>query len=166
MKHLIVALGICVAAAPAGAAVLDWSAMLDQAQEVPAPVMVPGAMGAAMGTIDTVTGDLTWSISYSGLSGAATGMHFHGPAPVGSTAGVRVNAGAISGLGSPSAGSTIISASEIGEMLGGLWYINIHTNLNAPGEIRGQVNVVPVPMALPLFGFALAGLLAVGRRRA
>ncbi|WP_243397427.1 CHRD domain-containing protein [Crocosphaera subtropica] len=37
-----------------------------------------------------------------------------------------------------------------------MWYINIHTEANPPGEIRGQVNIntIPEPFTLGLLGMA------------
>ena len=167
MKLLLSAIAaIGLAATSAHALVVPWTATLDQAQEIPAPTIVPGAGGSASGQVDTVTGDLSWMITYAGLSGAPTGMHFHGPAPAGSTAGVEVNIGNISGLGSPSSGSTTITASQVSDLLNGLWYINIHTAANGPGEIRGQVDPVPLPAALPLMLGVIGAVAYAARRRA
>lgn len=166
MKTIVASvLAIGLMAPAAQAIVIPWSATLDQAQEVPAPTAVPGAGGVASGTVDTVTGDLTWMITFSGLSGAATGMHFHGPAAPGATAGVQVNIGNISGLTSPSNGSTVISQSQVSDLRNDLWYINVHTALNAPGEIRGQVDAVPVPAALPLMVAGIGALALFSRHR-
>ncbi len=69
----------------------------------------------------------------------------------------------ISGLGSPSIGSAVITASQVTDLLAGLWYINVHTGLNLPGEIRGQVSVSE-PGSFALLGLGLFGL-AFFRRR-
>jgi hypothetical protein len=104
-------------------------------------------------------------VTFSGISGPATGLHFHGPAAPVATAGVQVNIDNISGLNSPSNGSAIITIAQVGELLAGDWYINLHTQLNAPGEIRGQVDAVPVPAALPLMLAGMAALGVVAHRR-
>ena len=70
------------------------------------------ATGTATMTYDTNTGEFSWDISWSGLLGDETAMHFHGPADFGQNAGVQVDIGAISGLTSPSIGSTNIGAGQ------------------------------------------------------
>lgn len=122
----------------------------------------PGTGFASM-TFDDVSSLFSWDISWSGLLGNETVMHFHGPAGPGANAGVQVNFGSISGITSPSIGSTTISAGQAADLLAGLWYINIHTDLFTGGEIRGQVNAVPIPAAAWLFGSALLGLLGMTR---
>ncbi len=153
------------AAATSEAATIQWTASLDQAQEVPAPSPVPGAAGSAFGTIDTDTGLLDWNLSFSGLSGPAIGAHFHGPGAVGVTAPVVVDIGSISGLNTPTIGFATISLAAAQQLLDGLFYINIHTTLNPSGEIRGQVAPVPLPAALPLAVLAFAALAGLAARR-
>jgi hypothetical protein len=83
--------------------------------------------------------ELSWDISWSGLEGNITVAHFHGPAPPGMNAGIQVDWGTISGLVSPSIGSATLDAAQAADLLAGLWYINIHSDLFLSGEIRGQV---------------------------
>lgn len=124
-------------ASEAPATTHNLSAIINQAQEV--PPTGSGGSGTAAVTYDDVTGQLSWNISWGGLTGPATGMHFHGNAPIGVNAGVQVDIGAISGLNSPSIGNTNITAVQGQNLLNGLWYINIHTGQFPGGEIRGQV---------------------------
>jgi len=103
--------------------------------------------GSATLTYDDVTNILTWNITWSGLTGTETVAHFHGPAAAGVNAGVQVNFAAISGLSSPSIGSTTITTTQAADLLNDLWYVNIHTDVETGGEIRGQILVdstVPV----------------------
>ena len=115
--------------------------------------------GSATMTYDDVSGVFAWDISWGGLLGTETVMHFHGPALPNQNAGVQVDFGAISGTTSPSIGSTVISASQGADLLNDLWYINIHTDQFPSGEIRGQVLRIPEPAAigtlLAVGGFAL-----------
>lgn len=121
-----------------------------------------GTTGSATMTYDDVSGLFSWEIMWGALEGDVTVAHFHGPAPAGVSAGVEVNFGAISGLSSPSIGSAVISSAQAADLLAGLWYINIHSTFAPGGEIRGQVQVIPVPAALWLF---LSGLGVIGLRR-
>ena len=130
------------------AALLEFSVTIDASQTVP-PNGSAGT-GTATVTVDDVSNQLCWDISWSGLSGAATAMHFHGPAAAGANAGVQVNTGAISGLTSPSNGCSAITALQITDLANDLWYINIHTAANPGGEIRGQV-VETTPVELLQF---------------
>lgn len=157
----ILSLGL---APTARAAVYSLGGNIDSTQEVPANAST--GSGAILGFYDDVSNELSWDISFSGLSGPATGMHFHGAADPGVNAGVRVNIGSISGLGSPSVGSTTITGDQGAELLGGLWYVNIHTATFPGGEIRGQVaaTLIPEPSAALLSALAL-GAAGLRRRR-
>jgi hypothetical protein len=95
--------------------------------------------GSAVVAYESSSGVLAWNITFSGLSGTPSGMHFHGPATTGVNAGVQVNVGSISGLSSPSAGRTTISGAQGTDLLAGLYYLNLHTDVEPGGEIRGQV---------------------------
>lgn len=118
------------------------NAILTADQEAQATTGVPNtATGMATATYNYETGDLSWNVEWSDLSGDATGMHIHAPADVGANAGVAVNLGGISGLTSPSAGSDAISPAVLEQILAGDSYVNIHTATNGPGEIRGQLLV-------------------------
>lgn len=158
---LLISSGLWLAASPAGGALIQFAISLDGAQQVPANVS-PGT-GTGTASYNDVTHVLSWNISFSGLTGAATAMHFHGPAAVGVNSGVQVNIGAISGLTSPTIGNTVITAGQGADLVNELWYVNIHTLTFPPGEIRGQVLMVPEPSAA-LLGW-IVGLAFLGSRR-
>jgi len=112
-----------------------YEASLAGAQEVP-PVTTT-ATGAAEVRYNPATSMLSWRVTYSGLSGPATGAHIHGPAGPGQNAGVLIpfsNAGT-----SPITGETRITAQQLGQLSSGQWYVNVHTAKNPDGEIRGQL---------------------------
>ena len=136
---LIAAAGLlAMAAAPfAAAETIHFTAHLDGAQETP-PNDSKGT-GEAKIAFDTDSKTLIWTVTYSGLSGPATMAHFHGPAPVGKAASVVVN---FTPFDSPIHGSTVLTQGQVDQLMNGLWYVNVHTALHPPGEIRGQVEKV------------------------
>ena len=122
-------------AAPALAASQHFSGKLSGAQEIP-PNASKGA-GQANVTLDPVKHTVSWTISYSGLSGPATMAHFHGPAPAGKSAGVEVP---ITGtMASPLKGEATVTDAQMKDLEAGLWYVNVHTAAHPGGEIRAQL---------------------------
>jgi len=151
-------------AAPASATTFNLTASLDCAQAA-AGAGTCGAGGSGTGsatiTYDDVTNLLSWSLSYSGLSGTANAAHFHGPAAPGVNAGVQVGIG----TANPAIGSATLSATQEGYLLSELLYINVHTTTFSGGEIRGQVLLVPEPATLAMAGVGVLALLGLARRR-
>ncbi len=124
------------------------TAALTGADEVP-PVQTT-ATGNAWVLFDPQTNTLSWTVEFTGLSGPATGAHFHGPADVGAAAGVVLSlvADAAAGFASPIQGTATITPEQAAQFTGGMWYVNIHTAANPAGEIRGQVMVKAAAGAL------------------
>jgi len=123
-------------AAPAGMTATSFSATLSSAAEVP-PNASP-ATGAMTASLNKDTNQLTWRVTYSGLTGPATMAHFHGPALPGANAGVVVP---FPSAASPAEGSATLTAAQVADLTAGKWYVNVHTAANPGGEIRGQVMV-------------------------
>ena len=116
-------------------------AALSGDQEVPS--VATDAAGTAfidlVATKDETT--LFYNIIVTGLSGPITGAHFHGPAPAGSNAGVIFDI-TDSFHGSLAFGEWRgLTHEQVEALVDGLIYLNIHTEANPPGEIRGQVNM-------------------------
>jgi hypothetical protein len=123
----------------AEAAPVSFSVPLAGAQQVP-PVQSPGS-GTAQLTFDPATRVVTWNITFSGLSSPATMAHFHGPAPAGKNAGVKVwlsQKGSMD-VTSPITGQATLSPADAKMFEDGQMYINVHTKDHPGGEIRGQV---------------------------
>ena len=117
----------------------DATATLSAASEVPPNAST--ATGTLEASVNKDSNLLTWTVTYSGLTGPATGGHFHGPAMAGSNAGVVLP---FSGsLASPIKGSATLTAAQMADLMAGRWYANLHTAANPGGEIRGQVMVAP-----------------------
>ena len=169
MKRFLVALAIggqffLISIGPVSAATINLGAILNcAAANAGAGTCGAGGTGTGAGimTLDDVTHQFDWNVSWSGLSGATTNAHFHGAANPNQNAGVQVP---IDWTSNPDVGSAILNLGQEADLLAGLWYINIHSSTFGGGEIRGQANVVPIPAAVYLFGSAL-GLLGWMRRK-
>ncbi len=110
---------------------------LRSANEVP-PVVTSGG-GQVDAAFNKDTMQLRWKVTYSGLTGNATAGHFHGPASVGSNAGVAL--GWSNPITSGMEGNATLTAAQASDLLAGKWYANIHTAANPGGELRGQMTV-------------------------
>jgi len=121
-------------AGAAGAATLTFKAHLTGAGEVP-PNKTAGS-GDLTASLDTASKSLTYNVTYSGLTGAATMAHFHGPAGPGKNAPPVV---VVANPASPISGSATLTDAQIAQLKAGDWYFNVHTAANPGGEIRGQV---------------------------
>lgn len=120
------------------AAPMSFTVKLTGAQQVP-PVQSPGSGSAAL-TYDPATREVTWSITYSGLSSPVTMAHFHGPAAAGKNAGVQVWLSKHGTMPtSPIAGQATLTEAQAKQFMAGDMYINVHTKDHPSGEIRGQV---------------------------
>jgi CHRD domain-containing protein len=101
------------------------------------PTNTSAGTGTADMDYDAASKKLSWTVTYSGLSGPATAAHFHGPAEAGKNAGVAV---AIpNATSSPVKGEATLTDAQAADLISGKYYINIHTAANPGGEIRGQV---------------------------
>ena len=135
-KFMLTTLALGAAVAFTGPAFADkMKATLDGKTEV--PPNASAATGTADIDYDPASKKLSWKVTYSGLSGAATMAHFHGPAEAGKNAGVAV---AIpNATSSPAEGSATLTDAQAADLMAGKYYVNIHTAANPGGEIRGQV---------------------------
>ena len=116
----------------------DTTSMKNQltgAQEVPA--VTTGGSGTVDSTFDKGTNTLTWTVTYSGLSGPVTAGHIHGPAAAGANAGVVIPF--TGDLSSPIRGKATLTAAQVADLTAGRYYVNLHTAKNPGGEIRGQL---------------------------
>ncbi len=121
-------------------------------QEAPVPTPSTG-IGNLTFTYESSSNVLNFFLTYNGLTGITTGANFHGPAPRGVTAPVQIEftgfplgitAGAYSN-------SYVLTDTQEMQLLGGLWYVNIHTASFPDGEIRGQLEEGTLPVELSSF---------------
>lgn len=115
--------------------VLSWNTETNSDPATPRPPK--DATGRAQASYNASTMELSWTITYSGLSGPPTMAHFHGLASTNQTAPVIIDFG--TALTSPIKGSRILTNAEECGLLAGLWYCNVHTQQNPTGEVRGQM---------------------------
>jgi hypothetical protein len=117
--------------------VKTYTATLAAADEVP-PATDSQGKGTAEVRVDTSTNEMTWKVSYSGLTGPATMGHIHGPAAKGQNASVVVPFTNVAGQTSAE-GQAKLTPAQYGDLAAGLYYVNIHTAKHPGGEIRGQL---------------------------
>jgi hypothetical protein len=124
------------ASVPAMAELVPLSANMDGAQANAGQGSGSMGTGTATITLDTNSNTLSWVIDWSDLSGNPIAMHFHGPALPDQNAGVQVPTGVV---GPPVIGGAVLTDTQEDDILAGLWYINLHTDVFPAGEIRGTV---------------------------
>jgi hypothetical protein len=123
---------------------VGFTAKMDSAQEVPAPVgLVPGK-GTIAVTLGT-NGQVTYDGTVTGLSGTLNAGHFHSSASAGVAGGVVKTLiftnNTTSGTWTSSDGSQPLTDALLRDLIKGRLYVNVHTAANGGGEIRGQVLV-------------------------
>lgn len=158
----------CLMAAPASAQqMVTVKALLSGAYEVPA--VSAGAHGVAVVTVNRATGEVSWTIDVYNLPTGIVGGHIHagaegvnGPIIIGFPIANVGQSGAFQLKGSARASELMVRpASGINSfddaafaMASGAAYVNLHTQANPGGEIRGQL--CPTSAAANVFnGIAL-----------
>ena len=112
-----------------------FAAVLNIGQEVPHPTGTKvGASGKFTVTVSGTT--LTWKLTFGHLSGSATAAHIH--------SGVKGKAGPVliplcGPCASGASGTATVTSAQVADMAAGKDYVNVHTNKNGNGEIRGQI---------------------------
>jgi hypothetical protein len=194
MKRLLAILALVGLLAVPAVALADekqFNATLSVDQEVPAPA-VPAdyeGTGSAVVTISDDHTEITYEVTFEGLTGPLTMAHIHygatgaagppifwltdqsnmtgTPSPL---SGTLTEADFVPADGGPQTFEEALAAIE-----GGDTYVNLHTEANATGELRGQLVEIPdtatdaaapagVPWTLVLVALGLAVLLPVARR--
>jgi len=143
----------------------DVDVGLSPSNAVPAVTNSMGSGNELMGDgifYDTDAGLLMLSIGYgsaggftNNLTGGVIAAHIHGPAPAGEASSnivadlKEIHFVAATGAtnGGVIMGGVMVETNKSQPLLDGLWYINLHTEANPDGEIRGQLipgNVAPV----------------------
>ncbi|TKK68867.1 CHRD domain-containing protein [Ilyomonas limi] len=115
----------------------NFAASLSGSQETP-PNAETGT-GTLTATYDANSNKLSYTLTWTGLTGAPTAMHFH-KGQVGEPGDVEIP---IAGFTAAAAGTLTATATvdedEEEDLMEGHFYVNIHTANYQAGEIRGQV---------------------------
>lgn len=156
----------------------------NETHEINDPDIYPPGSGDAVGSgllYNTETRELSMEFAWGSDNGFTDltgnvrphpgGIHIHGPTPEGedpfeTAAGVLIHLGEFPGLDlSATSGGFVGTVTLTEEQEQWLFqhrlYVNVHTDINPVGEIRG--NLVPEPGSLALLG--VGGLLLLKRRR-
>lgn len=136
-KMTLAAIGLAATALSWGyaqAANQTFTGTLSGAAEVP-PVTADGS-GTASVTLDPATKEITYNVTYSGLTGPAAAAHIHCGAAAGANSGVAV---AFKTTASPITGSATLTDAQMADLEAGKCYVNIHTAANKGGELRAQL---------------------------
>ena len=143
-----------------------FKATLSGSQEVPANLSTATGSGTVL--LNAAHTLITVDESWSGLTAPASVSHIHGPALPGASAPPLFT---FTGVPMATSGSIpeqtfAITAAQVTELQGGMFYMNVHDASFPGGEIRGQLTLVPEPSTWALLGLGAAGLLWAMRRRA
>ena len=154
MRMMIAATILVGSANTAQAQIIRFTAQLSGDKEVP-PVLT-GAFGEAVVTLDLGTQTVTWNVTVFNMPSGTTASHFHvggpahaGPIVVNFTVPPQISndysfSGSANALSNARPDQGIRSWEDfIQSLLGGQIYINVHSNVNPGGEIRGPVIRVP-----------------------
>jgi hypothetical protein len=125
---------VLAGAGPATAEIVPWKAEMSGKAEVP-PNDSAGT-GQFEGSFDTENRTLTYTITYSGLTGPITAAHVHGPAIPGKTAPIMLPI--VNTAESPIKGTATLSPEQADTLKRGV-YVNIHTAAHPDGELRGEL---------------------------
>jgi len=109
------------------------------------PINTPAT---GIGTFMLVGTQLTYTVTYQGLSGPASAGHIHGPAPLGQNAGIMIPFTVPSATSGTVSGTFGLTPAQLAAVIDGQTYVNFHTGANPGGEVRGQI--VAQVTAMPL----------------
>lgn len=128
-------------------------------QQVPANPST--ATGSCNIILNELSGAVTVSCMFNGLTTAAVAAHIHGLAPAGINAAVIVPLTASAAINGTIVGDGVLDAAQMTGMIDGLTYVNLHTSQNPGGEIRGQITLAPASSPIPTLGNSLKAIMAV-----
>lgn len=110
---------------------------LSTAEEVPTPAGTTTATGSFSYELADATGVMAYTLTVANLTGPAAAAHIH-QAPPGMAGPIVIP------LTTPASGTSMgtvtLTAEQIANLKAGAYYVNVHTAMNAPGEVRAQLD--------------------------
>jgi hypothetical protein len=147
---------------PAAGDIIWWYDIPLEASQV-VPPTDPAGTGSCTVSLNETAGTVDVSCFYDSMTSNVTAAHIHGPAAVGSNAGIVVGLTQTGGTSGTIDGTDLaLTAQQVADLKNGLHYVNVHTTGNPGGEIRGQIvggAVLPIPTVSEWGLIALAALL-------
>ena len=119
------------------ASIKTFTALLNGGQETPATTS--DAFGVAFLTFNEKTKNLCYSISFTRLTSTEIAAHVHGPAAPGQSADILFGLMPVPGNPKNGCVGPFTTGSVRKALKKGQLYLNVHTNQNPNGEIRGQI---------------------------
>ena len=117
---------------PTASTTTNLTATINGAQQVPTNPST--ATGTFAGTYDSSNKQLTYIVTFQGLT--ATSAHIHTGAP-GASGAVAIP---FASLTSPIQGTVTLTADQATSLLNNGMYVNIHSSTYGGGEIRGNIS--------------------------
>ncbi len=136
--------GLLRVAAATTKTVLPFTVLLNGDSEIPAV----NTTATGIGTLTLAGSNLTYNISFTGLSAPATAAHIHTPATATNNASPSVPFTVAAATSGNISGSTALTADEVAAIVNGMAYVNIHSTNFPAGEIRGQIVPLHIPVTL------------------
>lgn len=188
LRILVLAVAL-LGAVPAGADIIQFTAPLGLTGDQEIPPRATPATGTGWAEYNTDTHELTVHLEWMDLLDPAAASHIHVAAAAGENGPVAVDfvpvgfPNVVSGsfthtfnlddsasygagfLGSFGGDVNAARLAVLAGMVEGRSYFNIHTPTFPPGEIRGNISLVPEPTTMALLGLGAAAAF-LRRRRA
>lgn len=139
MSNIKLGLALCTALLVASAGAQEIERYGERLSRMPVDLRTTSAISGAGSVAAELTGNaLTITVRFSGLSSGVTAAHVHN-APVARRGGVAfsVDLGGASGTAGEIVDTVILSDDQLAELRGDRYYVQLHTENNPGGELRG-----------------------------